>query len=272
MANSFLYNNKLISVQASLTAGSESASYPKENVYDFNAAKPWRTANASSAYTLSNDFGAATTIDTLGLANVNFTSSCTLKVQASDLSDFSVLNLDDTINVSGLGLDPAYSNIYHKCSSSQTRRYWRISINDTTNPEGYYEVGEMFLGQRVTLGTGQDFQTAFQSVFSDPNIVHQTEFLQDWAYIIDVDDVRNITIEFSEINSTTRDSLRKLKRYVKSSGYPFFFCPNDTTAPAEAFFVRLNGDFELVQANPRTYTIRLNMRELARGQTLPASN
>lgn len=271
MANSFLYNNKLISVQASLTASSENTAYPKTNVYNRNCAQPWRTNNASSAHTMDNDFGAATTIDTVGLANVNFTSAATVKIQASDLSNFSVLNLDDTINVSGMALDPPYYNIYHKCSSSQSRRYWRLSITDTANPDGFYEVGEWFLGQRVTMGTGQDFQTAFNSVFMDPNITHQTEYLHDWVSVIDVEDIRQLTIEYSEVNSTTRDELRKLKRYVKGSGYPFFFCPNDTTAPAEAFFVRLSGDFEVAQANPRTYTVRLTMKELARGQALPST-
>jgi hypothetical protein len=270
MANAFFYDNKLVSVQASLTPSSENALYPRTNVKDYNAATVWRTNDANAGYTLDNDFGSAVTIDTCAIANPNFQSTATIKIQASTTANFAVLNVDETLNLSGLGLYPPHSNLFHKLASAQTYRYWRLNISDIGNPAGFYEVCEWCLGQRVIMATGQDFQTTNTQAFPDPNILHQTEWLHEYAYIRDVKDIRAFTLEWTEVFSATRDQLRVLKRAIKNSGYPFFFALDQTTAPVEAFLVRMIGDFQSVQENPRTFTIRFELRETARGITLPS--
>jgi hypothetical protein len=207
----------------------------------------------------------------VALIGVNFTTAATVKIQANATDAWGGPSFDETITVSGLGTDPPFYNLCHKFASAQNFRYWRLSINDAANPDGFYEVGEWILGSKVVTATGQDFQSANAQSFPDPNVIHKTEWLQTHVAIRDIEDVRNFSLEWTEVTSTTRDQLRKLKRFVKNSGYPFVFVPDQTVNPMEGFYVRMTGDFEIIQGNPRTYTSRLILEEQARGQSLPAS-
>jgi len=268
MPASFLYDNKLRSVQASVTVSSESTLYPKANLYDENGAKVFRTANASSLHTVANDFGSAVAVDTVALINVNFRSTATIKVQASALSDFSVLDLDSTVVVSGLGQDPPHYNLFHKFGSL-TRRYWRLSISDISNPDGFYEIGEWVIGVRIDAASKQDPELPYTETFPDANVMHETEWLHEYVYIRDVEDVRRIALEFNSVTAATRDLLRKLKRFTKTGGHPFVFTHDHTASPAETFFVRMSSELEIVRTTPTAYVVRLQLREGARGTALP---
>ena len=165
---------------------------------NYNPASVFRTQDSSTSHSIVFDFGSAVTIDTCAMANINFTTSAIVKIQGNAADSWGSPSLSETLVVSGLGLDPAYTNLFHKIvTGSPTYRYWRINIDDTTNPNGYYQVGEAWLGVRVTPATGQDFEITWTQTFSDSNIVHQTEFLHEYAYVRDVGDVRSFELEWS---------------------------------------------------------------------------
>lgn len=270
MANAFLYENKLESVQAVLTADQEDASYPAENLVTGVYAQPWRTTDVLSSHNVVQDFGAAVEVDTVWLGNVNLTSGATVKIQANASDSWGAPSVDETLTVSGLGQDPAHVNLWHELSSAQTYRYWRLLITDGSNPDGWLEVGEWWLGSRVSLAGGEDFQTVHSEIYPDRNLLHETEWAQEYVYSRDLDDIRTFSLRFRPKGVSNLNVLRKLKRYTNGSGRAFVFAPNRTATPVESFFVRMTGDFTVTQDDLTVYSVDMNLREQARGVALPA--
>lgn len=268
MGNCWLHTNKIVSVSGVvITPDSEATLYPKTNLYNYNPASVFRTVDAASAHNIVFDFGVATTIDTLAIANPNFRTSATVTIQANATNAWGAPSFSETVTLSGLGTDPPFYNLFHKLSSSQNFRYFRLLISDIGNPDGYYEMGEVWLGVRVT--PSQDWEISWSQNFPDVNILHQTEYLHDYSYIRDVEDIRSFEVEWTGITAATVAQIRQLKRAAKTSGYPIWVCPIHTVNPPEAFFVRMLGDLMINQRSATAYGARAQFRELPRGATLP---
>jgi len=268
MGNCWLHTNKIVSVSGVvITPDSAATLYPKTNLYNNNPASVFRTTDAAGAHNIVFDFGTATSIDTLAIANPNFRSSATITIQANAANAWGAPSFTEVVNCSGLANDPAFENLFHKFSSTQNFRYYRLLMSDIGNPDGYYEIGETWLGSRVT--PSQDWEVTWTQNYSDVNVLHQTEWLHDYAYIRDTGDARSISVEWTGITAATVTQIRQLKRSIKTSGYPFWVCPVHTNNPPEALFVRMLGDLEISQRSPTIYGARAQFRELPRGQTLP---
>jgi hypothetical protein len=266
--NTFFYRNLINTYGVNGVADSAAADYPASNLGDYNSARPWRSADAASAHNVVFDFGTAVGVDTVSLINVNFTTSATVKIQANTTDSWGSPAFENTFQVSGLGLDPPHYNLLRRITegSPETYRFWRLYISDTTNPDGFYEVGELLIGVREDMATGQDFQGDQNESFPDANVVHQTEYLHEIAYVRDVEDVRIFDLVWEAVNETTKNELRKLKRYTHGSGLPFVFCPDGYTTPVECFYVRMQGTLNVKRISPIAWTVGMNLREQARGK------
>lgn len=136
------YNTNYIdwSVSATtLTASSEVATLPVENVLYELRTKVWRSTNDTDENIVA-DLGSAKSVTAAIFVNHNWTSGGTYTLQAHTSDSWGA---------------PAYSQalthhadviIFHL---SQTYRYWRIRIQDGSNPDGYVELGRWFLGTYV---------------------------------------------------------------------------------------------------------------------------
>lgn len=270
-ANRFLYENKLntsgITLNA-VTASDENAEYPLENVYTNNYAQPFRsTAAGATDITLVFDFGSAVTIDAIGLGNVNLRSSATVKIQGHTADSWGAPDVDETIDASDL--DGNRRCLYHDLSSSATKRYWRVVINDDGNPDGFVEVGEIFLGESVELNDSFD-KTARQRLAQN-NVQHETDYGQVYTYTRNQRWVFELT--WTNAYSSTKDQILALARYVESNAKPFFFVidddPGDAGNPAEAYFVRMQSTFEQNRVNYDRFNLRANFLEELPGITVP---
>mgnify|MGYP001211978498 CR=1 FL=1 len=269
MANRWLHTNKIKTVQKLLVADStQAADYSANNLQTDNYAQTWRSADAASAHNIVNNFGSATQCDTCFLGNVNLTSAATVTIQANATDTWGAPSFTQNFTVSGLGNTPAHRNLYLELSSAQTFQFFRLLITNTTNPNGYYEVGEWWLGMRVTLGTGTDFETNHKQNFIRNNILQKTEWGQKYAYLRA--DYRIFSLEWAGIKVATRDNLRQLENATKGNQLPFVFVPDGTVTPSEAFFVRFASDLEINQITPIAYNASVTFEEEAAGVTLPA--
>lgn len=269
MSQRFLYTNKIKTVASTLVADSQATDYPSSNLQSDNYSQTWRTADASGAHNVVNDFGTATQCDTVFLGNVNLTSSCTVTIQANAADSWGAPTFSESITVSGLGQNPAHRNLYHELSSAQTFRYWRIVITDTTNPAGYYEVGEWWLGMRVALAATQQSNIQHSQTFERNNIENVTEYMQKFVYTRA--ERRVFRLKWENVSATTKTEFRKLEIAVKGSGLPFVFVLNPFDSPKEAFFVRLASDMVIEQNVNDNYEISFTFEEEAAGRSLPVA-
>jgi hypothetical protein len=267
MANSWLHTNLIKTVQKTLVADSQQTEYPSANLQTDNYTQPWRTADAAGAHNCVNDFGSAQTVDCCFLGNVNIRSSGTVSIQGNATDAWGAPTVNQAFTMSGLGLDPPHRNLFVTFGSS-SQRFWRILITDVSNPAGYYQVGEWFLGVRVSMATGQDFQSEHEQTYQRNNVIHQTEWLQKYAYTRA--DRRVFGYEWRAITAATRTQFRVLERAAKGTALPFVWIPDVTASPAESFFVRMAGDMRITQVTPTHYNIQTSFEEEGFGKDVPA--
>jgi hypothetical protein len=261
------YNNKIKTVAKTLVADSQDAAYPSSNLQTDNYAQPWRTADAAGAHNVVNDFGSAQQIDTVFLGNVNLTSGATVKIQANTADSWGAPAFEETLTVSGLGLNPRHRNLYHELASAQTFRYWRLLITDTSNPDGFYEIGEWWLGERVTLANTQQHEVEHPQRFQRNNIEQITEGFQ--KYVKTRAQRRTFQLRWANIQPATVSVFRVLEEFTEGNGTPFVFVQITTATPYESFFVRMEGDLTVKFVEPELFDIDIDFEEEAAGITLP---
>ncbi len=138
-----LYNN--LWDLYTLTESQEDANYPVENTQDVRLAKVWRTENATSA-TIVIDVGTGNTItaDSCAILNHNFSASSITVLRGNPTDSWGTATSMVTIVTYRTGIMVIYF-------PSATFRFWRLGFSDATNPDGYYEIGRVMLGEYLQV-------------------------------------------------------------------------------------------------------------------------
>ena len=170
---------------ATVTGGSWQASLPVTNVADRRITRPARSTSAASANTVIDiDCGGTRSMRAFALINHNFQSTAQWRIKASltalgstDVLDTGarnvlqmslspdVLEWEDSGWWEGIG-DGWLRNmhpVFYVHSGQISARYVRIEITDTTNPDGYVQVGRAIVAPMLVpfwnddLGRGNGF-------------------------------------------------------------------------------------------------------------------
>ncbi len=102
--------------------------------------------------TINIDLGSAVEVKTLILFDHNLTSAATITLIGVDPTLFTEL------------VTWADEKILHYLSIATTKRYWQLQITDATNPDGYIDIGELFLGPYMELS--KNYVPGFQKDIS----------------------------------------------------------------------------------------------------------
>lgn len=184
--------------------------------------------------------------------------SATLKLQGSDTNNWASpqyevsLNYDDRViyqhNSSGLDTSP--------------HRYWRFSIVDKENLNGYVEFSLGFIGLSKNLDRGS-VQFPFQVQSLDPSEILYSEGGQSFAT------KRQKTIRVNiEWNALTKEDFQELFEIFELKGLtePFFMSadPQAVFSTAKEYWVRwvkFEQDIQADLVSPNNYTMRMVLRE-----------
>ena len=122
--------------------------------------------------------GASKVASALWLANHNLTLDATITIEGSDNdADWTTIVNAQKVFTSWWGWGegewglhgwgglptladfPSRSETFRVAFTSQAWQYWRVSITDATNPDGYFEIGRAFLGTeyQTTYQWGSDY-------------------------------------------------------------------------------------------------------------------
>ena len=137
-----LYYNEID--KNSISASSEASGYPIGNVQDYQLIKAFRTTGISGEY-IKIDAGSGNTITATcaAILSHNLTSGATIKIQANATDDWAAPAIDETFTYDG--------DIMIQYFTSGSYRYWRFYFDDASNPDGYIEIGRLFLGPYLQL-------------------------------------------------------------------------------------------------------------------------
>lgn len=185
MANiKFCYDNLIAASGVTITASSEATGFGAENIYNIHYDVPWRTTGDTAEW-IKFDFGAAVNVTDFIIKYHNLTSGATLKIQANATDAWGTPSVDETLSITD-------NNIVKAWAAAQSYRWWRIYIDDGSNPDTYIELGYAFLGEsfQPTRNYTQPSETEgidpTETVFSGdshPWIIAKTESIRYiWAF------------------------------------------------------------------------------------------
>jgi len=147
---------------ATVTATSEAASMPASNLNKVQPSDVWRSA-ALTGQVIEIDLGSARAVDLVALMFSNLTSAATWRIQAG--STTGVTDYDYGTETAWAGAtentDRPHAMVY--LPAAQTYRYWKITLTDAANPDGYFEAGRLILADALQFtrnhayGAGRGF-------------------------------------------------------------------------------------------------------------------
>ena len=152
----------------------------------------WRSGNLATQI-VACDAQNPVLVDTLAILNHNFSRGSSLTLQASNQSDFSVIGINESLQWTD-------TNIFWISEELPTTsyQYWRIVIDDTTNSDGFVEMGT------VIFGSSEIFQGEF--IVDDINFGYR-----DFVDKVNTEGFTNVSnsrslkktlgLEFSSLNS-----------------------------------------------------------------------
>lgn len=156
----FAWQNRVEPAATAITANSSLATLPWNNVKNQIPSKAGRTGTTTELE-LTFDMIAAVSVQQVAILNHNFTTAATVTLAGATNSAFSPtaisLGLTSVIDLPILG----------EFSALQTYRYWRLTVSDATNPDGYLEIGHVSLGPYDEFDL-PDFESADEII--DPSI------------------------------------------------------------------------------------------------------
>lgn len=136
------YTNLLDDLAASaMTALTENSLFPLTNVQDQRLSTVFRST-ACTSQTIILDLGATTATTIVALLGHNLSTSATVTVDAAATNSWPGATVCSVTYNAGAMLTFYASTGY---------RWWRLSINDASNADGYLQIGRVWLGTYMTV-------------------------------------------------------------------------------------------------------------------------
>lgn len=178
-------------------------------------------------------------------------------------------NLSATATITLKGVEPtifseavtwADNNIVHYLSVATTKRYWHLQITDDANPDGYIDIGDIFLGSYMELsktysrGFSKGFNLLYDSNRTPYGVVKKRFYnrQRSFTYNFNLLIVADIALLEAMIDSIASRSTGQL--------LPFWF-NDDSGTPAQSWMVDISAipeDHRIVEY----YTTSLEMLEV----------
>lgn len=241
------YNEK--SKDAVISVNSSTAQRPVSNVIDSRLTRVFRTVAAITTANIVFDMTAAVAVDCVAIAAHNITSGATIKLQGNATDVWTSPSVDETLSHD--------SDIITKVITSATYRYWRISIVDAANPDGYIQIGRAWIGESFdTPGIAPTVSVGdISSSVKSKSIGGQT-----------YTDIRpkkhDFGVSIPSITYANRATFEDVLDTV-DIGIPFFVDFDETNSDLDVYYVTISGDgFTFTNLiNPLYYTLSIDLDE-----------
>ncbi len=136
-----LYNNFVVG--STITSSTEDSNYTFDDAFnDIRLNRVGRTTSDSSQW-IKFDLSSAQSIDYIVILNHNFTSGATITIQANATDSWGSPSVSEVITYSE---SPIVKNI-----TLSSYRYWRLVVDDSSNPDNYIQIGNVFLTAGLTM-------------------------------------------------------------------------------------------------------------------------
>jgi len=118
--------------------------YPAANIQNGRLSKRWRSTSPT-AQTIVFNLGSAMTVDTVAVLGHNLESSAAITIEAHTSDSWA------TPALSAISLTYNADTILQYWGSAAVFQYWRFTLDDATNSDGYVEAGRLWLGEYLDI-------------------------------------------------------------------------------------------------------------------------
>lgn len=226
----WMFKNKVENVNTiTESSGTSNTNYGTNNINDFDINTSFRSNSAGAGTTtLLFDFGSAVYIDSIiGKQNLPVVGG-TMIMRAGTVSNPADVSLAIPLTAKGTAALYTSPNGY---------RYWELSMAGTA-AGGYHELFELFLGKRLELNENPkdnlvitDIEDTNESVTDKGQIFKYHNFSR-----------RLWKLNYPAIPQASFESLLNMRRFVKGSYKPLWFCFDPGSNPEITHFARLKGE------------------------------
>jgi hypothetical protein len=146
----------------SLTALTENPSFPAINMQEQRLSKVYRST-AITSQTVIIDLGSAQGITTAAILGHNLSTSATITLDANTTNSWGSPATSKTLIWNADAILLFFNSVSY--------RWWKFTINDTANSNGYLSIGRLWLGTYITISPSslEDFNVIKKR--SD-NVIH----------------------------------------------------------------------------------------------------
>ena len=215
-----------IGASAMFTISSTNPSFPRSYLIDEAPKTPWRSSSLGTpSVTIDIDLGAATAIRALAIKNHNF-SAGTYRLYYGATSPATHV----------VTLSTKTASQWVSFFATANKRYWRFSMRESGIASGFYQVGELWLGNVVDLTKWH----AEGSQESDDSGVkeHETDGGVRWR----LSGFQRQSRSYNYRDIDEDEDWATWQRIFDSRGreHPFYFVVNPSV-PSSAFFCSFRG-------------------------------
>lgn len=205
-----------------MSYSSQTGDLTASNVQNRYVAEVWRTTGDQDQY-LEFDFTTAQAIDTIDIVNHNLTS-------AADV----ILSMGSTTNPTDFTTVMAWREFdMFEIFAQQSYRYARVRFADTNNPDGYIEVGQVWLGSYGETAILFSPEWADGDTFIDRRQVSDGGLFHGEL----ISRRKELPLLFAGLTTAEADAIQGIVEESSGSQYPVFVWPKRTEP--EAYIVHI---------------------------------
>ncbi len=235
-----------IGATAQLTISSTNPSFPRPFLIDEAPKTPWRSNSLGTpSVTIDIDLGAATNIRMFALKNHNF-SAGTYRLYYGATSPATHL----------VTLTTKSASQWVSFFATANKRHWRFSMRESGIASGFYQIGELWLGNYITLSK---WHAGGSSESHESGVTqHQTDGGVRWR----LSGFQRISRNYHFENVTDDGDWSLWKRIFDSRGreHPFFYTVN-TSQPTSTLFCTLASLIRNRNTETDQLTLDINLDE-----------
>jgi hypothetical protein len=272
------------SIGVTFSGGNWSSTLPRTNVANARVAVVARTTGVTTGDTvLRVDLGASRTIGVVALIRHNLTADATIRVRSfsdaftTTVYDSGVLNAFDvqwpehllpaghpnaaSRRLTTTQLRQLRWDANHVPATAQTARYWEIAVSDTTNPDGYVEIGRLWMSPlyQPSINMRYGAQAGLESGAAVGRALSGTKYVESRAV------ARTRQVEFGDLPPEEGQAvLGDLVRVLDLGGQVYWFDdPTETwNRQRTSFLAQLVELPPVVRASFRQSSVAIQLEEV----------
>ena len=261
-----------LATTANTTVNTASASMPASRLAGFSPKVRWRSTDGATSATLEVDLGSTAGGEVGGvyLVNHNLSDVATFQVVGDNSTGYASTELIDSASRNAWGSTYAVDLslrgdlAWFSTVGNQSRRYWRLTITDTGNSDGYLSAGVFGIGPSFVPDINAEFGSGIQVEFRDVNF----DTPGGSYYADQKDQCRTLNLSWAFLTASTalKKYMGEMIRYKGESNH--FFVSMNPNLTTEAHNLQFLGRFESqsgisFNSNPtRPHSLTVRIKEV----------